>query len=592
MSLLNKASLIQIPSGYKDGTLYSAKPTNGDGDFTFSRGSNLAATRVNSDGLIEKGRENMLLQSNQFDTTWTLQNLTVTSGQSGYDGSNDAWKLTPSIDDTYHRLINTVTGASNSVVTLSVYAKADGYNFIRVSENAATGDYATFNLSTGIVENNTSLDAKIEDIGNGWYRCSSTIIPAATHRFDMYVMETATVQQPWDGDGTSGIIIQDAQFELGLVATDYIETGASTAQAGILEDMPRLDYSGGASCPSLLLEPSRTQLLTQSEYFDTTPYSKVNATVTTNDITSPEGVLNATKLISTSGASRVETFPTLSDNTNYTASIFAKRGDVDYIMVNFREKSGNQHQTFFDLANGTKGTTNGSPISSSIKAVGDYYRVTLTINSSSGGSTPRLQYLIANTDNNVVTSSGEYIYVYGAMLEAGSITSYIPTYGASVTRSHDVCKITGADATDIINQPAMTLFVEAQLDDNGATTILSILRDLTGGLYNDFIALTYINSLKVNFEVRENASPQATIQSGVLSEGVHKIAAVLTSTSMKLFIDGSLENSATITAIPDDLDEIYLAGYPDTTARFGTKKQFLFFPTALSDDECEQLTTL
>ena len=50
MSLLNKASLIQIPSGYKDGTLYSAKPINGDGDFTFSRGSNLAATRVNSEG--------------------------------------------------------------------------------------------------------------------------------------------------------------------------------------------------------------------------------------------------------------------------------------------------------------------------------------------------------------------------------------------------------------------------------------------------------------------------------------------------------------------------------------------------------------
>jgi hypothetical protein len=71
--LLNKASLIQIPSGYKDGTLYSAKPTNGDGDFTFSRGSNLAATRVNSEGLIEKGRENLLLQSNSFDTTWAFR---------------------------------------------------------------------------------------------------------------------------------------------------------------------------------------------------------------------------------------------------------------------------------------------------------------------------------------------------------------------------------------------------------------------------------------------------------------------------------------------------------------------------------------
>jgi hypothetical protein len=32
----------------------------GDGDFTFSRGSNLAATRVDVNGLIEKGRENLL----------------------------------------------------------------------------------------------------------------------------------------------------------------------------------------------------------------------------------------------------------------------------------------------------------------------------------------------------------------------------------------------------------------------------------------------------------------------------------------------------------------------------------------------------
>ena len=46
------------------------------------------------------------------------------------------------------------------------------------------------------------------------------------------------------------------KYELGLVATDYIETTSSTAQAGILEDMPRLDYSGGASCPALLLRAS------------------------------------------------------------------------------------------------------------------------------------------------------------------------------------------------------------------------------------------------------------------------------------------------------------------------------------------------
>ena len=52
MSTYDEASLIMIPSGVKDGKVYSAKPTNGDGDMTFTRASE--ASRVNSAGLVEK----------------------------------------------------------------------------------------------------------------------------------------------------------------------------------------------------------------------------------------------------------------------------------------------------------------------------------------------------------------------------------------------------------------------------------------------------------------------------------------------------------------------------------------------------------
>ena len=40
MSFFDDASLVFLPSGEagKDGKAYSMKPTNGDGDFTFSRG--------------------------------------------------------------------------------------------------------------------------------------------------------------------------------------------------------------------------------------------------------------------------------------------------------------------------------------------------------------------------------------------------------------------------------------------------------------------------------------------------------------------------------------------------------------------------
>ena len=50
-TLLQQASLLFIPSGYKSGVAYSALPNNGNGDLTWSRNS--TANRTNSSGLIE-----------------------------------------------------------------------------------------------------------------------------------------------------------------------------------------------------------------------------------------------------------------------------------------------------------------------------------------------------------------------------------------------------------------------------------------------------------------------------------------------------------------------------------------------------------
>ena len=75
MSIYDKSSLVLIPSGTKTGKVYSQKPTNGDGDFTFTRSS--AATRVNADGNIEKETGNLILQSNTFsNAAWNPTNVT------------------------------------------------------------------------------------------------------------------------------------------------------------------------------------------------------------------------------------------------------------------------------------------------------------------------------------------------------------------------------------------------------------------------------------------------------------------------------------------------------------------------------------
>ena len=92
-NIYDKSSLVLIPSGTKTGKVFSQKPVSGDGDFTFTRAS--AATRVNADGNIEKETENKLVQSNAFDVSanWLSSNVTETGGQSGYDGTNNAWLI-------------------------------------------------------------------------------------------------------------------------------------------------------------------------------------------------------------------------------------------------------------------------------------------------------------------------------------------------------------------------------------------------------------------------------------------------------------------------------------------------------------------
>ena len=50
-NLLEKASIILTPTAYNNGEALCVKPSDGTGDFDFSRNS--AATRVNAQGLVE-----------------------------------------------------------------------------------------------------------------------------------------------------------------------------------------------------------------------------------------------------------------------------------------------------------------------------------------------------------------------------------------------------------------------------------------------------------------------------------------------------------------------------------------------------------
>ena len=76
--LLNSASLVMIPSGYKEDVVYSQIPTSGAGDLSFTRASN--GTRVNSAGLVEVVPWNLVEYSEQFDNAyWGKTDSSITA---------------------------------------------------------------------------------------------------------------------------------------------------------------------------------------------------------------------------------------------------------------------------------------------------------------------------------------------------------------------------------------------------------------------------------------------------------------------------------------------------------------------------------
>jgi len=585
MSLLNKASLIQIPSGYKDGTLYSAKPTNGDGDFTFSRGSNLAATRVNSEGLIEKGRENLLLQSNTFDTTWTTtSSITLTSGQSGYDGSSNAWLLERTSSGG-QRVAQTIS--SSGVQTYSVYAKANVGNWLYMRCNTSGSPVeAYFDLANGVLGaygSTTRIDAKIQAIGNGWYRCSMA--------FNSTTVEARLY--PVDGNGSvsgtnESIYIQDSQLEVGLVSTDVITTTTTTAQAGILEDMPRLDYSGGASCPSLLLEPQRSNLATSSEYFEQVFTEPSGVSWEHNSTTSPEGLNNASKLINSSnnqGAYYVSM--SFTDNDTMTASIFAKQGSRNTLQFGVsNQNESNSYYYRFNLSEGTAtyyanngGMLNGT---GSIEDYGNgWYRciVTATFPSSgttSGGVFPR----VVGTGN---------LYLYGLQVEKNVSypTSYIPTYGSSVTRSADVSTL--LNTTGIIGQTEGTILFDAYFDVADSWNF-----SLSDSSASNYINIDTTSGKAVFARVQSGGATQMTINtSGSYFDNGDRLKCAIgyKENDFAFYINGTQIGTDTSGTIPT-LDDIRFARYNGSIPATQRVNEVVLFPTRLTNDELADLTTL
>jgi hypothetical protein len=554
MSFFDDASLVMIPSGYKDQKVYSVKPTDGTGDLTFSRAS--SATRVASDGLIEKVRTNLILQSQTFENaSWAkvgvgtgLAAVVTANAGAAPDGTTTADRIvfntgagTTSSDRSIFRQSVVITEGSN----LSFYIKSN------------TGSSQSIGFHNG-----GQID--IVTATTSWQRFSVNVTAAVTFVGLENRGDNATA-------GTCDVLVWGAQLQNGDIATPYIATTTAAVSVGPVSGLPRLDYLG-STCPRLLLEPQRSNLALYSEQINTGFTASQGGTglapvITANTTISPDGYQNADTIVFDAGAGTTTSdqsalFQSFGGTTaTYTCSFYAKTASgTAQIQVRI---DGAAYEKFtitnqwqrFTLTRALTGTGNGIDIA------------------------------IRRGLNEPMNASAT-IQLWGVQVELGAYaTSYIPTLGASVTRVADSAVKTAI--TSLIGQTEGTLFTdlsevndldfpEISIDDNTNNNRIVLTRSAVNGFWGIFTA----------------SAGTGVSGYGTTAGNSGKLALAYSAAGYVLYRNG-VQVATASAALPVSLSAIRLNGR-STSDFFATKKvaQTLLFKTRLTNAQLAELTAL
>ena len=537
--LLNKASIILTPTGYKAGTLYNVAPVvEPYEDFDFARAS--VASRVNSSGLVEMvGR--------------TLSSELVTNGDFATDSD---W----------------TKGAGWSI--------ADG---VANNDGTINAIYQPKAIQSGKIYKCT-IDITFHSAGVAYWRLGNTtnigVMSTNQTSFTQYLVGSANGNYVGIFTNTS-ITIDNVSVK------EVIDTN----------NIPRISYDSNGDNGHILLEPTSTNLFEYSESFNTAEWNRSAITVVDNSSQSPDGANNASLMYpSSSGDFRYLHNSTIASSSKYTISAFVKASGKNVVWMYINSSSQNGF-IYYDLSDQTTqavdGTT-GTPTATIKSYANDWYKISfttatsITLNSGSG-----VGVCDAKGDAAVTVNGTDGVLVWGLQLEALSYaTSYIPTLtGSTVTRATETA--TGAGSATLINSTEGVLYAEiAALADTDTTNPNRGL-SISSGSTNNTIYIYYQSTLNTLACILiSNGTTQFSHSTSLFDvDNYLKIALKYKQDDFALWVNGVEVATDTIGNVPIGLNELAFDNGVGVDKFYGKCKALAVFNEALSDSELTQLTT-
>jgi hypothetical protein len=360
-----------------------------------------------------------------------------------------------------------------------------------------------------------------------------------------------------------------------LITFTRSSTGTYVGSDGLIKtaaaDEARFDHDPetGESL-GLLIEESRTNLITYSEDFSQSVWTKQNGfSITSNTAIAPDGTLTADT------ASRVNLGAEyLYQNLNtpagtYTLSCWIKsvNASSSFSIISYSGLDGSQ--------------------SSSFTATNTWKRFshTVTVSSPVTGFYPCIPSV-----------SGEQFYIWGAQLEQGSFpTSYIPTSGSAVTRQPDNAQITGTNFTDFYNQSEGSFYSDIKLNPSFPVSgKASISFTLSDNSFNNRITLA---SSTGSFAFNADVNISGTVYRAVIGNYTSGSSSIRTSIGYKSAdTAGSFDGASPVTSSPSGTLPLLTRAdigkdHTDFNHLSGHIRRITYYPQRLTNTQLQSLTS-